>query len=121
MFNVQLVKASESMCQRDSDRCHKDFMREHRAFRLHLGLNSDLSSFGDDSQKMMYHSSQLIHMGCRRRCSFLVLDEGDKMLDDGFEEEVVLIGGEAPESCFHHVSFSGESCDFRGSASEFMI
>ncbi|CAL1170244.1 unnamed protein product [Cladocopium goreaui] len=30
-----------------------------------------------------------------RRCSFLVLDEGDKMLDDGFEEEVVLIGGEA--------------------------
>eukprot|EP00438_Fugacium_kawagutii_P003133 Skav207108 [mRNA] locus=scaffold156:130896:133662:- [translate_table: standard] len=33
---------------------------------------------------------------CRRRCSFLVLDEGDKMLDDGFEEEVVLIGAEAP-------------------------
>eukprot|EP00435_Cladocopium_sp_Y103_P058635 s391_g20.t1 len=31
----------------------------------------------------------------RRRCSFLVLDEGDKMLDDGFEEEVVLIGREA--------------------------
>lgn len=24
-----------------------------------------------------------------------MLDEGDKMLDDGFEEEVVLIGGEA--------------------------
>ncbi|CAK9101066.1 ATP-dependent RNA helicase p62 [Durusdinium trenchii] len=29
------------------------------------------------------------------RCSFLVLDEGDKMLDDGFEEEVALIGAEA--------------------------
>ncbi|CAJ1434910.1 unnamed protein product, partial [Effrenium voratum] len=29
-----------------------------------------------------------------RRCSFLVLDEGDRMLDDGFEEEVSLIGSQ---------------------------
>ncbi|CAE7562119.1 ddx17 [Symbiodinium natans] len=30
-----------------------------------------------------------------RRCSFLVLDEGDRMLDDGFEDEVAMIGREA--------------------------
>ena len=44
-----------------------------------------------------------------------MLDEGDKMLDDGFEEEVVLIGGEAPGqrhrlstgSCLNHVFSRG--------------
>lgn len=59
-----------------------------------------------------------------------MLDEGDKMLDDGFEEEVVLIGGEALRtktqtqyctgSCLNHF-FPGASCDVRGGASEFLI
>jgi len=30
-----------------------------------------------------------------RRCSFLVLDEGDRMLDEGFEDEVAMIGEKA--------------------------
>ena len=29
------------------------------------------------------------------RCSFLVLDEGDRMLDEGFEDEVAMIGEKA--------------------------
>ena len=58
-----------------------------------------------------------------------MLDEGDKMLDDGFEEEVVLIGGEALRTktqtqywvLLKSFFFPGASGDFRGGASEFLI
>ena len=40
------------------------------------------------------------------RCSFLVLDEGDRMLDEGFEDEVAMIGEKA-------LRVQGESTGFR--------
>ena len=52
------------------------------------------------------HTSEMSEKTVIRRCSFLVLDEGDRMLDEGFEDEVALIGEKAPR-------LLGESAGFR--------
>eukprot|EP00434_Breviolum_minutum_P019349 symbB.v1.2.017056.t1/scaffold1314.1/size125707/9 len=59
-------------------------LRQQRSLHLLVATVGRLLDF--------LHEHRAFRLG---RCSFLVLDEGDKMLDDGFEEEVVLIAAEA--------------------------
>ena len=77
-----------------------DFMNDVQGINLRrLGLKLW-------SNKQNMHTSEMSEKTVIRRCSFLVLDEGDRMLDEGFEDEVAMIGEKAPR-------LRGESAGFR--------